>query len=80
MLWMVTQTATTLSTGDHSLPRMEAHICMETGTRDGRQGVLLGCGLVTRQGAYLHDHSSTHAANTDVVGARGRQYRVGGGA
>ena len=80
MLLMVTQTATTLSTGDHSLPRMEAHICMETGTRDGRQGVLLGCGLVTRQGAYLHDHSSTHAADADVVGARGRQYRVGGGA
>ena len=26
MLCMVTQTDTTLSTGDHSLPRMEAHI------------------------------------------------------
>ena len=41
MLWIVTQTETTLNTGDHSLPRMEAHICMETGAR---QGVLLGCG------------------------------------
>lgn len=28
MLWIVTQTEMTLSTGDHSLPRMDAHICM----------------------------------------------------
>lgn len=27
MLWIVTQTEMTLSTGDHSLPRMDAHIC-----------------------------------------------------
>lgn len=27
MLWSVTQTAETLSTGDHSVPRMDAQIC-----------------------------------------------------
>ena len=41
ILWMVTQTATTLSTGDHSLPKIEAHICMETEAGDERQGELL---------------------------------------
>ncbi len=71
MLWMVTQTATTLSTGDHSLPRMEAHICMETGVRARfLEGI-----LVTRR---VHGRSSTHAAGTGVACAQGRQHRVAG--
>lgn len=37
MLCSVTQTADTLNTGDHSVPRMEAQICgeSETETRSG---------------------------------------------
>ena len=32
MLWIVTQTETTLRTGDHSLPRIDAHIFGNSGS------------------------------------------------
>ena len=72
MLWSVTQTADTLNTGDHSVPRMEAQICDESeiGTRGGWTWTHMSVGVhMLRSGQRSFPLRFEHSQRTGCRGA-----------